>query len=150
MMKKVLLSAVVLVMLGITAVGAKNKPTIDSRVLSSFKNEFNKVANEQWSSDENYFYVSFEKNGELVSAVYDKEDGELVGTAVLKDASQIPASVKETLQKKLEGYQLTGKVIEISYPQSGAYVVSVENEKTFVTVRVEGKTVTVVNKMEKM
>ncbi len=149
-MKRILSSVLALVMLGTSTVKANDNSKVENWVKKNFEAAFNSTQKEKWSSDDNFYYVSFEKDGEKYSAVYSKEDGELIGTAALKEGVAIPSSVKTTIAQKFEGYEVTGKAIEITYSESLQYVVTIENESELLTLRVEGRSVKVISKMQKM
>jgi opacity protein-like surface antigen len=146
-MKKLILAALAIIMVVSAVSAAENQKTSTQK---QFQKEFTGTTNEKWSSDENFDYVSFEKNGRLYSAVYSKDDGEMVGVATLTEVTQIPVSVTGLLQKKFEGYKVTGKSIEVTYNDRVDYVVSVETEKQLLTVRVSANRVTVTNRLQKM
>lgn len=148
-MKKLLLSAIVISLFAFTAT-ASIPSTNDNPVKENFQKEFAGSNNVTWTSDENFNYASFEKNGGHYSAVYSKESGNLVGTATLMEAVDLSSPVKTLLAKKFSNHQITGKAIEIDYNGYMAYVVSVENDKEILTVRVEGKRASVTGRLKKL
>lgn len=135
-MKRILAGALAVIMFG-TAANAKGGKDVEP--VKQFRKDFKTVANEKWSSDADFYYVSFVKNGELNSAVYEKDTKELIGVARLKDNAYLPASVNKLLQKEFEDYTLTGKFIEINYADTDAYVVSLENKKEILTLRIDDR-----------
>jgi uncharacterized protein YxeA len=148
-MKKILLSTLVLAATTMSALATANKngsTVTDPTALVQTAG----TVQEEASFDSNFKYSSFEKNGKKYAAVYKKEDGELIGTAVLINNNQVPESIKELLSKKFEGYQLTGKAIHVEYEEYDSYVLTLENEVEALTVRVDGKTASVTGKLKKM
>lgn len=93
--------------------------------------------------------ISSEKNRKPV-AVYSKDMAELIGYASFITADQLPGSVTGFLEKNYSGYRVAGKIVEVTYSDSSAYVFTIENEKEILTLRVEGRNSLVLNRLEKI
>lgn len=86
----------------------------------------------------------------IAIAVYSKDETELIGYASFINADELPESVTGILEKKYTDYRVAGKVVEVSYSDSLAYVFTIENEKEILNLRIEGKSSLILSRLEKM
>lgn len=149
-MKKFVVGAVIFLLSGVITVSAKSNKKIDTRVEKAFQKDFINATNAEWSSDDSYYYVQFELNGEKVNAVYLKEEAEFVGYASFIDASHLPTILKEGLIKKFGKHQLANRVIELGYNDSIAYMLTIENDQEILKIRIEGNNSTVLSRLQKL
>lgn len=150
-MKKIMTMALAIAITG-TVVATPSKKTIqpDAKVLNAFQKDFIGTSNINWSSDDDYFYVSFEMNGETTNAVYAKEDAAFVGYASLTDAGHLPSAVRNELKNRLGNYKVSGKVLGIGYENISSYEMVLENEKEILRVRFQEGDFTILKRLQKM
>ncbi|MBI2731196.1 MAG: hypothetical protein HYX40_10655 [Sphingobacteriales bacterium] len=78
------------------------------------------------------------------------DGNEITGYVNFMDADQLPAAENGLFQKKYKGYNISGKVVEVIFKDFSAYIVTIENEKEILTIRLEGKSSSVISRLEKM
>ncbi|RTL58247.1 MAG: hypothetical protein EKK37_07870 [Sphingobacteriales bacterium] len=147
-MKKILVIVLAVIFMGTVAAKPAVKP--EARVLSAFQKDFIGTANVNWSSDNEFYYVSFEMNGEKIHAVYTKEDASFVGYANLIREDHLPSLLRNELNSHFSNYKVSGRVLEVVYEDSSAYELVLENEKEIIRVRLQDDTTTVLSRLKKM
>lgn len=147
-MKKIFVIAIAIVFVGTVAAKPAVKP--EARVLNAFQKDFIGTTNVAWSSDNDFYYVSFEMNGERIYAVYTKEDAAFVGYANLIQADHLPSIVRSELKNQFSNYQVAGKVLEVVYENAFVYELVLENEKEIIRVRMQDGTNSVLSRLKKM
>ncbi len=118
-MKKLLLSAVLVTVVSLTALaddgGKKNTNTagVSQTALTHFSADFNTVTDVTWSVTANSQKATFLQDGVVTTAFYDLS-GQFIGTTNKVDYAIIPFEDKETIAKKYAGYEVA-EVIRFRY-----------------------------------
>lgn len=149
-MKKSFFLMLAIVFSATIAVAAKAATTPRDFVLKTFHKDFVGVSNTNWSEDADYYYVSFQLNGEPVRAVYTKTEADFVGYARFTIADRLPLLARNILKNNFDGYTVTGKVLEIGYETSVAYEFTAENEKEILHLRLQDGNINVIKRLRKI
>jgi hypothetical protein len=150
-MKKIMVLALAIVITGTVFAGPSKKSVQpDAKVLNAFEKDFIGTTNITWSSDADYFYVSFQLNGENTNAVYAKADASFIGYASLIDADHLPSLVRNELKNNFGDFTISGKVLSIGYENTNAYEMVLENEKKILKVRFQEGEFTYLKRLQKM
>jgi len=125
-MKKIIVTLLSFLMIGITASIANPGINIDPKILSAFQKEFSFAKNAQWQEEGNLTKVVFLLNDQGVTAWYNS-NAELVTTARTILYSQLPISIMRSLDKNYKDADIFG-IIEIS-----------RNDETYYQMRADRK-----------
>ena len=83
---------------------------VSNETKKQFITDFGNVTNVKWEISEYYSEATFLKDGKLLTAFYDNEEG-LVGTSAEKTIADLPTSAKKFLNEKYGDY----KVVDIIF-----------------------------------
>jgi hypothetical protein len=108
--------------------------TLSVRAIKDFKTRFTKVENESWGRSDKGFCVSFTNDGFKVRAYYDKK-GFWLASLKYCDESQLPPFIRDVVKRTYYDLAITHVNI-IQVPEHVAYLVHLEDQKTFKIVRV--------------
>ncbi len=118
-MKKLLLSAVLVTVVSLTALaddgGKKNTNTagVSQAALTHFATDFNTVTAVTWSVTANSQKATFLQDGVVTTAFYDLS-GQFIGTTNKIDYATLTTDQKESIAKKYAGY-VVAEVIRFNY-----------------------------------
>jgi hypothetical protein len=134
-MKKLLATVVFAVTVSLTSFAA-DITKVNNRVLAAFEKEFSTATNVSWEAlkNEGIFHASFVYSGEIMEAYYTSE-GELIGAARHITIERLPLLVAKSLRENYSRYQFK-QATEYMSAESTSYIVSLENEKTSLVVRI--------------
>jgi hypothetical protein len=134
-MKKLLATVVFAVTVGLTSFAA-DISKVNSKVLAAFEKEFSTATNVSWEAlkNEEIFHASFVYSGEIMEAYYTTE-GELIAAARHISIDKLPLLVAKSMRQNYGRYQFK-QASEYMSPESTSYIVSLENEKTSLVVRI--------------
>ena len=132
-MKKLFISIVCSCMLVITCLA--NTP--NEKVLKAFESAFMQAENVQWHDYTDYYEVSFRLPKLRATIRYDKEGNQL-GAKKYYDETGLSSPVQESLKNKYPGKTVYG-VTEISEAGKTVYYIKMQDDKTWITVKITGK-----------
>lgn len=134
-MKKLLVTVAVAVMVAITSFAADIKK-INQRVLAAFEKEFTTATNVSWEvlKNEDICHASFVYANEVMEAYYTAE-GELIGIARFLSQERMPLLVLKTIKAEYSKYKFQ-QASEYMGADTTSYIVTLENEKQSVVVRI--------------
>ena len=108
--------------------------SLSTRAIKDFKSRFTKVADESWGRSDKGFCVSFTNDGFKVRAYYDRK-GHWLASLKYCDESQLPHFIRDIVKRTYYDLAITHVNI-IQVPEHIAYLVHLEDQKTFRIVRV--------------
>jgi hypothetical protein len=108
--------------------------TLSVRAIKDFKLRFTKVENESWGRSDKGFCVTFTNDGFKVRAYYDRK-GYWLASLKYCDESQLPPFIRDVVKRTYYDLAIT-LVNIIQVPDHVAYLVHLEDQKTFKIVRV--------------
>lgn len=123
-MKKIMITAVIFLTVGMTAAFANGGDNIPSKVLASFQREFAQAQNVKWDVVQDYVRAAFNLSDFRVEAYFNNE-GELMGTARNILFNQLPLSVIKQLNQRF-GSVPVYEIIEYNTGSDTFYNMKVE------------------------
>lgn len=129
---KIVLTAIVMLFAG--SAFAKEPENVSPKVKAAFESDFSKASKISWEKTSDFYFASFTLNNVRIDAAYN-EDGELLGTARVISAEQMPLSVSLAIAEKYAGYKVEKTAIELTYEGQTRYYISVENEHQIVKLK---------------
>jgi hypothetical protein len=129
---KIVLTAIVMLFAG--SAFAKEPENVSPKVKTAFESDFSKASKISWEKTSDFYFASFTLNNVRIDAAYN-EDGELLGTARVISAEQMPLSVSLAIAEKYAGYKVEKTAIELTYEGQTRYYISVENEHQIVKLK---------------
>lgn len=123
-MKKIVVTLLALLTIGITVTLAGPATNVDPKILSAFQKEFSFAKNVKWETEGNLARVVFLLNDQGITAWYNS-DAELVTTARNVLFNQLPISVMRSLDKEYSGADILG-ITEIN-----------RNDETYYQIRAD-------------
>ena len=136
-MKKIILSAIVTLTIGVAAL-ANIDPVTNSKAQEVLKKEFAGAEMVKWSTEGNYSKVSFVLGGNSAIALFNG-DGELLGSVRNIFYNQLPLAVITSFEKRFEGATVID-ITEINNPGGTRYKVTIEykNKKASASLYSDG------------
>ncbi|HYF32292.1 MAG TPA: hypothetical protein VD993_14310 [Chitinophagaceae bacterium] len=133
-MKKILLTAAVTVLVGLTSFAADKK--INQRVLAAFEKEFATATNVSWEvlKHEDIYHASFVYANEVMEAYYNTE-GELIAAARHLSAERLPLLVNKSIRENFGKYQFK-TATEYMSADATSYIITLENQKAIIVARI--------------
>ena len=131
-MKKILLSVVFTMSLGIAAVFA-GIPDVNAKALESFKDQFPTATETEWSSTSDYYKVNFIYNDNHVSAYYSL-DGEFLATLRHISSVNLPMLLQTSLKNDYSNYWISD-LYELAKYDGISYYVTIENANQKIVLR---------------
>lgn len=129
-MKKVILSAALLLTIAATNVFATGKVGPNEKVKANFKSEFIGAESVVWTQEDGYHKASFTLD-EYAVVAYFNEKGDLMGSLRTIEYKQLPLSVTSAITKKFENAEILS-VYEINNEEGTSYRITLASEgKTF-------------------
>ncbi len=129
---KIVLTAIVMLFAG--SAFAMEPENVSPKVKAAFESDFSKASKISWEKTSDFYFASFTLNDVRIDAAYN-EDGELLGTARVISAEQMPLSVSLAIAEKYAGYRVEKTAIELTYEGQTRYYISVENEHQIVKLK---------------
>ncbi|MBL7745824.1 MAG: hypothetical protein JNM19_00230 [Chitinophagaceae bacterium] len=126
-MKKVLLSASLLLIIAVTTAFAKNDPGITEELKASFEKEFAGAESVRWLESGDYYRANFVYQGCVTEAYYNKE-GELEGSVRSLFFNQLPISVMTSVNKRFASADVLD-VYEINNANGTRYRLTLTSQK---------------------
>ena len=133
-MKKFKIVLTAIVMLFASSAFAMEPENVSPKVKAAFESDFSKASKISWEKTSDFYFASFTLNNVRIDAAYN-EDGELLGTARVISAEQMPLSVSLAIAEKYAGYKVEKTAIELTYEGQTRYYITVENEHQLVKLK---------------
>ena len=125
-MKKLVTILTAAVMLFSAFTFAMDSDNVNARVKTAFIKDFSAASDVSWGKTSEFYFATFTLNHVEVNAAYN-EQGELLGTSRALESSQLPLSVSLAIGKKYDGYDISKKVLELTFEEETRYYVTVVN-----------------------
>jgi hypothetical protein len=107
----------------------------NEKVLRSFNETFRGAEDVKWEEYDSYYTVSFVNAGIRSKVNYDKE-GNMLGSLRYYLPSMLPLNIQSKLKKEYTRKSLYG-VTEVTFGTEVTYYVKMEDEKSWITVKVD-------------
>lgn len=104
------------------------------KVIANFKRSYPVIDNEKWSTENGYFFASF-KTGDIKNQVVYTQTGQLDYSMKTYGEHLLPSTVRSAIKSIYYDYDITNAK-ELDVNNKRIYVVSINDLKTFKTVRV--------------
>src|SRR6478735_7859677 len=108
---------------------------VNDKVLKNIKETFSTAENVHWQEYKEFFSVSFMQSDMRTTVNYDKK-GNMIGSLRYYEPQMLPLNIINQLKKDYPKKSLFG-VTEISYGSDISYYVKMQDEKTWITVKVD-------------
>lgn len=108
--------------------------TLNKRALKEFNRDFKTDSRVFWNNDGRFITAKFSE-GEVHTKVMYNRHGLWLGTVKTYMEAQLPRDVRTQVKREYFDYNIFG-VIEVSTPAGKAYLVRIEDAKTWKTIRV--------------
>jgi hypothetical protein len=108
--------------------------SLSVRAIKDFKSRFTKVEAESWGRFDKGFFVYFTNDGFKVRAYYDQR-GYWLASLKYCGESQLPPFVRDIVKRTYYDFAIS-QVDIVQVPEHTVYLVHLEDQKTFKTVRV--------------
>jgi hypothetical protein len=112
-----------------------NAPIVNEKVLKTFEQTFSNAEGVKWEEYESHYSVSFKHSGVQTKVTY-KKNGEMLTSISYYAPKMLPLYLQNKLKKDYPGMNLYG-VTEVMHDDTVTYFVKLENEKNWVTVKVD-------------
>lgn len=132
-MRKRIAGLVVIAMFTISATFANSPETVNSKVLSSFSQEFAKATEVNWEKTETYYKATFKMNDQYMFAYY-TNNGEIIGLSRNIFTSQLPLNLQSQLKKDYSDYWIS-ELTEFAVNGETIYYAVLENGNQKVSVK---------------
>ena len=134
-MKKLFVTVAFAALVGVTSFAA-DITRVSQRALAAFEKEFTTATNVTWESLKNgdIYHASFVYGNEIMEAYYSQE-GEFIAAVRRTSPEKLPLLVSKSLRENFGQYQFK-QASEYMSAETTSYVVTLENEKATVMVRV--------------
>lgn len=123
-MKKILLSALVILTISLGSMAQTNEP-LDQQTSAAFHADFTGATNAVWQHGADFSKVTFSMNSVVLFAYY-KPGGELIAASRNISSSQLPLRLLTELKKDFNTYWITD-LFELSVNNTTEYYVTLEN-----------------------
>lgn len=131
MKKFILLSCTIL----LVSVSFAFNPVVNEDVLKSFNETFSNVSQVKWEEYKGYYSASFIKDGIRTQVNYDMK-GNMLGSLRYYFPDKLPLNIYNNLKKQYSSKTLYG-VTEVTYGNKIVFLVKIEDEKNWLTVKVD-------------
>ena len=146
-MKKLFLSALIATTIA-TSAFATDANKINFRIMQAFKNDYNNVANVNWTLRSTYAKAAFEKDGQPIEVFYNLA-GEMIGTSRQITIDALPTNAKRTFAKRYADYTVTEVIRFESSSMDGAYFINAVNGQEKLIIKVSDDSMLSVYKKDK-
>lgn len=134
-MKKIILSAAILLMMGAGAF-ANTNDEINQQAAQAFHKEFATAKNVSWEQKKDYLKVTFSLNDQVLFAYYNY-NGELQAVVRNIVSDQLPISLLTSLKNDYSGYWISD-LFEMSSDDQTTYYVTLENKDKTIVLKSAG------------
>lgn len=107
--------------------------SLNKRALKEFNRDFKTESRVFWNSDGRYITAKFSEGVVQTKVMYNSR-GHWLGTVKTYYEAQLPREVRSQVKREYFDYSIFG-VIEVSTPEGKAYLVRIEDAKTWKTIR---------------
>lgn len=121
--------------------------TVKQKVQKSFSKNFTGTTGQLWQMKGEDFQTSFYKNGLLTCACF-KKGGYLLYTIVYGLEENLPEDLRDMVKDQYSNYKIT-RTAELKQRQRNIWVVNLENNYNYVTVRLEDNNLDEMQKVKK-
>src|SRR4051794_11012687 len=135
-MKTVIMSVLATIVLGLTTTQAKENFAVHNQLKKSIQREFGRVESVNYYDQGNYTMGLFMDDGHHVAAFFEKESGELLGSARTISTEELPLQVLKTVNKKFPTANFL-QSLEITNQEGTFYSMSLENISGYYRINVE-------------
>ena len=134
-MKKLFVTVAFAVFVGLTSFAA-DITKVNQRVLAAFEKEFTTATNVSWEVLKNseIYHASFVYANEVMEAYFSPE-GDMIGAARHITQDRLPLLVGKSLREHFGQYHFKDASEYMSIDNT-SYIITLENEKTMLTVRI--------------
>ena len=134
-MKKIILSAAILLMMGAGAF-ANTNDEVNQQTAQAFHKEFAAARNVSWEQKKDYIKATFLLNDQVLFAYY-SYTGELQAVVRNIVSDKLPINLLTTLKNDYSGYWISD-LFEVSADEQTTYYVTLENADTKINLRSNG------------
>lgn len=124
-MKKLLFSAALMLMIGVSSSFANKIENVNQKVISSFQKDFAGAKDVKWESSKEYAKATFNLNGQVLFAYY-SEGGEMIAMTRNIVSTQLPINLLNELKKDYSNFWISD-LFEMATGNETAYYVTIEN-----------------------
>ena len=136
-MKKGIYSALLMMVLSVSAFANNSDEGKDSKVNSQakikFTNQYSEAENVTWSSSRRFNKATFSKNGVVMTAFYNRQNDYVATTQIVEITALAPNAIKKLI-KQFPGYQM-GEIVKYKGADE-VYFVNLKNEKENFLVKI--------------
>jgi hypothetical protein len=133
-MKKIKTVLTAIVMLFAVSAFATEPEKVSPKVKAAFENDFSKASQVNWEKTSDFYFASFILNNVRVDAAYN-EAGELVGTARIISAEQVPLGISLAIAEKYKGYEVDKTAVELTYEGQTRYYLTVGGDTQVIKLK---------------
>lgn len=110
--------------------------TVNSKVLNSFKSEFNDAKDVVWTTGTDFYTASFIFNNKYINAFYDTEGG-LIGITRYLSQLDLPMNLQLSIKNNYGNYWVSD-LFEVSKHESTSYYITLENADSKIVLKSYG------------
>ena len=116
--------------------GKTENINVNTKLLKTFKKQFENVDEVEWSPVKNYFLAKFKKDGMLIRSLFNK-NGKIIYTIEFLSEKQLPPNVRRMVKKQYYDYAITSAA-KVAEANREIWVIKMAGETNYVSARVEG------------
>jgi hypothetical protein len=135
-MKPVIMSVLLTIVLGLTTAQAKENFAVHNQLKKSIQREFGRIESITYYDQGNYTMGLFMDDGHQTAAFFEKESGEMLGSARSVSSEELPFQVLKTVEKKFSAAEFL-QILEITNKEGTFYSMSLENTNKYYRINVE-------------
>ena len=135
-MKKQLITLSLAVLVTISSAFAGNKEGVSDKAIKSFNREFAQARNVEWDTNKELQKATFELNGQVMFAYYNKE-GELLAVSRNLATNQLPIRLSASLKQQYSEYWVSD-LFEMASNNESSYYITIENADSKTVLRAIG------------
>jgi hypothetical protein len=124
-MKKSILTIITVVVLGLGNLFANSTENVSAKALKQFEKEYVHATNASWEVNKNYYKVTFENVGQMIT-VYYAGDGTKLATSRNIVSTQLPIKLQVDL-KKIQKENWISDLFEFYSEEESGYYITLEN-----------------------
>jgi hypothetical protein len=122
--------------LGLTTAQAKENFAVLNQLNKSIQREFGRIESIYYYDQGNYTMGLFMDDGHQTAAFFEKESGEMLGSARSISVDELPLQVHKTVEKKFSASEFL-QILEITNKEGTFYSMSLENTRKFYRINVD-------------
>jgi hypothetical protein len=124
MKNKILLWTLLLMSSMTTTFAGTSNPTIEEKIMNSFKKDFTTAEDVQWEKGNSFTKATFKLSGQVMFAYY-TVDGNLMAVSRNITSSQLPIGLLTELKKNYRGYWISD-LFEIAMNNETSYYITLQ------------------------